>query len=264
MTRACVKTKPPRQGGALSVERRIELLKSTASNRRGGISAITRALRDRSPRVRATAVDLVARQKRFEFSNEIHELLSDRSYLVRSEATEALGVLDEGSGNHHEDLASRLKDVKAGVRIAAIESIVQIEDAHSIPEMATCLKDRNPLVRAYAAIGLAQSGCRDFDDQILVALLDESDDTATAGFIVALVILGDKTRLKSLLGLLSSKQYQVRCFVANWIPRLKLKSEHLEWARAGLKQAYKHPLGRADESTVATVLKELSGRVAHR
>jgi HEAT repeat protein len=185
-------------------------------------------------------------------------MLSDPSDLVRAEAIEALGILREGSGEHHEDLVSLLGDVKKIVRIAAIESLVLIQDARSIPKIAACLKDADSLVRAFAAVGLAELGCKNCFELIADALSHETDDAAAAGFLVALVMLGDGTKLKQLFALLLSDQYRVRCFVANWLLRLNLNGEQIKAARAMVKEAFRHPLGRADASTMASVLKGLS------
>ncbi|HEY1203470.1 MAG TPA: HEAT repeat domain-containing protein [Bryobacteraceae bacterium] len=225
---------------------------------------ISRAMRDRSPVVRATAAELIAREKKASFLGSLHEMLSDASGLVRGEVIEALGVIEEGSGRHHEDLISRLHDVKPLVRIAAVESLARLQDLRAIPGITSCLQDQDSLVRAYAAIALAELGGSTCLPSISNALAAEGDETAAAGFLVAMRLLGDETKFAALLALLSSSGYRVRCFVANWLPRLKLARKELGAARMAVEEALSHPLGCADASTMSSALERLEGNIDNR
>jgi HEAT repeat protein len=242
----------------LPVDARVEMLRDAVLSGDQNLGAvILRAVRDRSPRVRATAAELIGEHKNELFLDSLHELLFDPSGLVRSEAIQALGVIEEGSGRHYEDLISRLRDKKSIVRIAAIESLAQLRDFEAISEIESSLEDHDSLVRAYAAIALAELGCSSCLPRILGALALEREDTATAGFLVAIRLLGEATKFTTLLALLDSNQYQVRCFVANWLPRLELTARELSQAKVSVEEALSHPLARADSSTMSRVLELL-------
>lgn len=258
-----VKRKPrtverKKQLSSQSVQERISILRDSFVSGLRNATATSRSLRDRSPRVRAAAIELIAQHRADEYLSSVHSMLSDPSELVRIEALEAVGLLEEASGEHHEGLVCRLRDTKALIRITAIESLVQLRDTSAMPQIAARLKDTDPLVRAYAAIALAELGSKTCVDLILDALSVETADAATAGFLVSLVMLGDDTKLVHLLALLLSEEYRVRCFVANSLIRLGLEGEHLQAARAGVQEALDHPLGHADESNMFEVLDQLS------
>lgn len=242
----------------ISVRARVEILRDAFVSENQNVDAIiSRAIRDRSPKVRATAAELIAKRKNASFLDSLHELLSDPSDLVRGEAIDALGVIEEGSGRHYENLVSRLHDVKRIVRIAAIETLTLLRDFRSVSEIESCLGDDDPLVRAYAAIALAELVGSTYLAQISNALAAEKDEAAAAGLMVAMRILQDETKFTTLLSLLSSRKYQVRCFVANWLPRLNLSSKELEAANVKIEEALSHPLGRADGSTMLSVREQL-------
>ena len=258
MERSAYRVRYRRRISSLSVHARIEIVRDAVVSGDQNVGAmISRAIRDRSPKVRATAAELIAKQKNVSFLGSLHDMLSDPSDIVRSEAIDALGIMEEGSGRHHEDLISRLRDVKPIVRIAAIESVTLLQDFSATPEIESCLEDDNSLVRAYAAIALAELGCAKCLPHISKALAVEKDEAASAGFMIAMYILGDGSKFTALLTLLSSDRYQVRCFVANWLPRLKLNSKELGAAKMKIEEALSHPLGRADASTMSSVRKLL-------
>jgi HEAT repeat protein len=229
-------------------------------------SRLIYALRDPSPRVRATAIELIAREKVVSLEGLVRHALTDSNTVVRTEAVEALGVLHKGSGTHLTDLTACLRDPKPIVRIVAIESLSLIKDRQSIPEILPLIKGDDPLVRAYAAISLADLGCLECLTHLVDALKQNQPEAAAAGILVALHLMGSKDRLPELITLLSSTEYQVRCFVANWLPRLGLHGEDLESAKHGVRIALNNPVARADASSMSRVLHELSeahGRVAH-
>jgi len=258
LERSTEKAKARKRALSHSVDARLRNLRdSIAVGTKTANAAISRAMRDRSPIVRATAAELIAKQRNRLFLGSLHKLFSDPNDMVRGEAIEALGVIEAGSGSHHEDLVSRLHDSKPMVRIAAIETLAHVQDLRSIPEIQTCLDDEDSLVRAYAAIALAELGCKPCLSRISNALAVEKENTAAAGFLVAMRFLGDDTKFETLLALLHSDQYRVRCFVANWLLRLKLKPRELRAVRAAVKEALDHSLGRADSSTMLRVLAEL-------
>jgi HEAT repeat protein len=125
-----------------------------------GSIAISRALRDRSLRVRAAAIETIANEQVIELFDEVNKLLSDPSEVVRVGAVEAIGNIKEASGWHYNDLYSRLTDHRMMVRIVTIEALTQINDRRAIPNIKARLFDASPLVRAFAAIGLAELKCK--------------------------------------------------------------------------------------------------------
>jgi HEAT repeats len=188
---------------------------------------------------------------------KLTKLLSDPSEVVRVEAVEAIGNIKEASGRHYNDLNSRLTDHRIMVRIVTVEALAQINDRRAIPNIKARLFDASPLVRAFAAIGLAELKCKKCRTAIARCLSEEYEDAASSGYLVALVLLGDRTKITPLLNLLLSRNYRVRCFVANWLPRLRIGRRLVKSVEANLREATKRPLERADLSTMKETLTQL-------
>jgi HEAT repeat protein len=258
MKRPAYKRKVRNRKPLLPVKTRIRVLKNAAISKRPNIRAVLmRAMKDPSARVRAIAVELAAKTSDIALVGHLQRMMSDSSRLVRSEAVEAFGNMEAGTGRHHKSLVSRLGDTEPLVRIAAIESITQIQDTAAVMDVESHLADSDPLVRAYAGIALAEMGCQKCLSRILDALAKEKTQHATAGLLIAMQILGDNSQFIRLLDLLLSSQYRVRIFVANWIPRLNLNNAESMAAKKALQRAIGDSLGRADASTMSAVLRQI-------
>src|SRR5258708_5173922 len=219
--------------------------------------AIGRYLTDRSPKVRAFAIDLVREESLSEMEEQVLSLLSDKNTCVRYSAIECLGSLHEGEAIEAPWLYPFLQDTVPLVRIETLESLAQIGDWKALPQIAEKLQDEDALVRAYAAISIAELEGKEYVAVIENASRTERNDRARVGFAEALFDLGDEGQFSILLELLSSSDYRVRCASANALSYAELTPAQVQSAPKKVSFAARHSLGRADKSTMERVKKEL-------
>jgi HEAT repeat protein len=173
------------------------------------------------------------------------ELLADRDGSVRYEAAHALGRALAGSGKAPVALLRCIDDRDELVTIAAIEAAGDIGDKRAAPRIRRRLNDPSPLVRSWAASALGLLGARGAHGALMEASRRERSSTARVGMYEALSRLGEPSSLESLLALLRSKQYRVRCAVANAVAELPIGPDCRGEVRRALRQAL------AAEQTVA-------------
>ena len=219
--------------------------------------SVSKYLADRSPRVRAAALDVVKAEDLQEMNEQVLNLLSDRSRTVRYSAVECLGSLHEGEAVTASWLYPLLQDPFHLVRIETLESLARIGDRKALPLIADRLQDDDALVRAYAARSIAELDGRKYLTAIERALEGEQDENAQVGFADALFALGDESQLAVLLKFLSSTDYHVRCASANALSVADLTPEQLQSALEAVSHAARNALFRADRSTMERVEKEL-------
>jgi HEAT repeat protein len=215
------------------------------------------ALRDRSPKVRGTAIDVIIKNQMKEALPLIEPMLFDRSATVRMTAAEAIGALSSARRKPQVGLRSLLKDPSPLVRIQSLESLAELGDRSSLPLIAALLADDDPLVRAYAARSIADLKGSSYVRAIRSALDSESNDQASEGMVESLFFLGNTAALNELLELLSSEDYRVRCAVANSLEDASLNAAERQMVVASLSTAYKKSIGVADRSTIERVLSHL-------
>lgn len=147
------------------------------------------------------------------------------------------------------------------VRIEAMESLAYLGDESALPAIANLLSYKNPLVRAYAARSIAAlRGGRAYAQRLKNMLSLEKQESARAGLLEALFLLGEHETFTSLLGLLSSTDYRVRCAIANTLAEIPLDKNQRKAATLALMQAEQHAIAVADKTTVASTLKDLGKR----
>ena len=120
---------------------------------------------------------------------------------MRLEAAEAVGRLGSGNSRPHEGLRLLLRDQSPLVRIQALESLGLLQDLEVIPQIVERLSDDDPLVRAYAARAVADLGGASYASAIEDALRTETNEHARAGLTEALFLLGKSELLVELLAL---------------------------------------------------------------
>ena len=237
---------------------RVRVVMSLADGDKGQLAqSVSKYLADRSPRVRAAALDVVKAEDLQEMNEQVLNLLSDRSRTVRYSAVECLGSLHEGEAVTASWLYPLLQDPFHLVRIETLESLARIGDKKALPRIAERLQDDDALVRAYAARSIAELDGGKFRTAIERALKAEQDDNAKVGFADALFALGDAEQLPVLLEFLSSADYHVRCAAANALSAAELTPSQRQAALAGVSHAASAALVKADRSTMERVEKEL-------
>jgi HEAT repeats len=218
------------------------------------------AIRDRSPRVRARAILFAMDNDIREIRSEVIRCLKDRSEEVRLRAAEYIGDSDRASGERRPELESVLTDPSPLVRSEAIESLVLIGNKGALPHIANLLRDKDAIVRSYAAGGIADLGGDEYKSLLEDTLRKEESELAKVGVLSVIAELGDRTKLSNLLHLLDSRDYHVRCAVANTLEGMDLSLEERTQALAALKRARGKPIAVADQSTVDRVMHKLQDR----
>jgi HEAT repeat protein len=205
----------------------------------------TMALRSEDPNARAEALRQVTNSSRADLTPVLVELLADRHREVRYEAAQALGRVLRGSGKAPAALLRAIADRDELVRVAASEAAGDIGDKRAARQLRRRLNDPSSLVRSWAASALGWLSVRGARGALMTASRRERSATARVGIYEALFRLGEPSSLQQLLALLRSKQYRVRCAVANTVADLPLDPGSKGEVRRALREAL------AAEQTVA-------------
>lgn len=241
-----------------TVDERAAVLDSIHSTEGAAeVRLLEKAVCDRSPWVRLKAIDVISKLTASSALPLVESLLKDRSERVRYQAAKCLGHLLEDRGVSHQGLRLLLDDKSPLVRIEAIESLVLLNDRTSLALLSSKLADSDPLVRAYAARALGEMEGDSYVHAVEMALLSEADDSARAGMMEALLLLGRREIYPAFLELLNSSDYRVCCAVANGLDGLPLDRAQLKRGIAALSTAYQTGIGVADRATVGRVLNRL-------
>lgn len=219
-----------------------------------------RYLRDPSPSVRASVLDLIGQKKIPGIKMRLFPLLEDPNNFVRYSAIKCFGDLFEGQSIRAAWLDPFLADPSPLVRMECLDSFVKIRDLDALPEIAACLTDADPVVRAYSARSIARLDGRKYRKAIHAVARVEQDDNAKVGFAEALFILGDADQFETLLSLLSSAQYLARCASANALSDLDMDDKQYGAALDAVSYAGQNALARGDQTTMERVEMELRAR----
>jgi HEAT repeat protein len=169
--------------------------------------------RIKSPASREAALREISQSRMRGAAGIAARYTKDRNQFVRSAA---LDVLKKSGGKAYSALAiDRLRDRAPGVRVCAIECLVEWRAGESIPDISSHISDRSPLVRAYAYWALGRLGARSLIGRLRERRALEKHGGAKAGLLEALVALGaDDGAFEELTTLLKHDDYRVRCFAA--------------------------------------------------
>lgn len=217
---------------------------------------LARALDAEAPEERAEGLMHVA-SAMGDLAPRVTELLADRHRDVRYEAAQALGRVLAGSGRAPVALLRAIGDRDEFVRIAASEAAGDIGDRRAAPQLRRRLNDPSPLVRSYAASALGLLGLESARTALANASRRERSSRARVGVYEALFRLGDQPSLQRLLALLRSKQYRVRCAVANTVGELPLNPESKADVRRALREALAAEQTVAASSSLESALRRL-------
>jgi eukaryotic-like serine/threonine-protein kinase len=221
------------------------------------LRAVSSYLKDRSPRVRETALDVARDELLYELDDQVIGLISDKNSFVSQRAIECFGSFHEGESVKASWLHPLLQHSEVLTRVETLETLSQIGDKSALPTMIECLRDDDYLVRAYAAISIAQLGGKRFRKQIESASKVEEAEKAKPWFARALFLLGDQGQFQKLIEFLSAQSPTPRCTSANALADLPLSEDQLEAALAAVSHAATNFLARSDQSTMERVEKQL-------
>jgi HEAT repeat protein len=211
---------------ALDVGHRTQLLRSIGSY-----------LKDPSARVRETALEVARDEVLSELDDQIIGLISNENSFVRQRAIECFGSFHAEEAIKVPWLHPFLQHPEVLTKIETLETLDQIGDKSALPAMIECLRDDDYLVRAYAAISIAQLGGKRFRKQIETAAKAEEAEKAKPWFARALFLLGDQKQFQKLLEFLSSTTPTPRCTSANALADLPLSPAQQRTALAAVANA---------------------------
>ena len=245
-----------------TVNGQIELLRQTAdSDRKEFFKLLPKALTDRSPTVRNTAVLLVTEHRLREAAPLVELLLYDNDQDVRYYAVECIGILQTGRKSSPPGLRRLLRDASSLVRVQAVETLGLLEDQRALPNIVRLLSDKDRIVRSYAASVVGTLGGFAYLKNIRRGLIRQKDELARVGLFEASFLLGEPKVVPEMLMLLQSSDYHVRCAVANTLEVMPLRTPEVQLAIAALASANRKPCGVADKTTIIRVLKALRAKL---
>ena len=238
-------------------ERRIAIKALDVGDRTQLLRSIGFYLKDPSPRVRETALQVARDEVLSELDYQVIGLISDKNNFVRQRAIECFGSFHAGEAIEVPWLHPFLQHPEVLTRVETLETLDQIGDKSALPAMIKRLRDDDYLVRAYAAISIAQLGGKRFRKQIESAAKAEETEKARPWFARALFLLGDQEQFQKLLEFLSSTSPTPRCTSANALADLPLSPAQQRTALAAVANAARNFLARSDQSTMERVSKKL-------
>lgn len=159
-----------------------------ATERHRAVAALTVALDDDHPGVRAEAVASLGQMGELAPVPALVSRLDDGDSSVRQQAAIALGTLRDRAG--FAPLAEALRDGPADLRYQAATSIAEIDAVAAFEPLVAALSDRDPQVVAAAAVALGSLG-DGRAAQHLLALLSHAERDIRFEAAWALAELGD-------------------------------------------------------------------------
>ena len=191
------------------------------------LQVLVKQARHHDSEVRLEAVTAIGARKLKKASGVLRCALSDQDVLVRAQAAESLGWLQEQP-------ASR-----------ALLKLMR--------------RDPDELVRAYAASALGDIGDSKRKQSLVIALRTERSALVRAHIYEALIKLGQRDFLSRLYVLLSHRRYHVRCTAAHILAEVS-PSGTVQRTIARLKIALRRERIPATRSSIRNSLKELANR----
>lgn len=221
----------------------IELAAKSSKNKL--ILKVMQCLDSKNQHVRAAAAECLGALGHKNAVQPLCKKLADYFWDVRLTAAESLGILLAQKKQTPLALMQKLEDPNELVRIQVIESITAIGDKKALPKLWKAIQDPSPLVRSYAGGAIGSLGSKSDIKLLSMALKKERSATVKIGILQALFELGETSVLPSIFELLKSKDYRVRCAVANTLSGSVVNSSNSKMVLATLCKALR------DESTVA-------------
>ena len=181
------------------------------SSRAARVAALTAALKDTDPGVRAAAAQALGRLDDKSAGNALAELLRDPDPEVQQQAILSLAELEDPRAVP--GLERLLTSGDAEVRQEAANKLGDLELTTAPPALLNALKDPNGDVREAAANSLGN-----IEDQkavpSLIPLLSDPDKDVQEATVNALHNIGGQQAMQALIGALKSKDPQVRRMAA--------------------------------------------------
>ncbi|MFT3700287.1 MAG: HEAT repeat domain-containing protein [Kofleriaceae bacterium] len=180
------------------------------AEKRRAVDALTLALEDDRPEVRAEAASSLGTLGELGSVPALIKRLDDGAAAVRQNAAIALGTMRAMEG--FDPLAEALADGPADLRFQAATSLAEIDPLKSFPHVMKALDDKDPQVVGAAALSVgaiaSEAGDPALKEQARLALapkLDHADAGAKFDVAYALADLDDAAGTKILAGALKDE-----------------------------------------------------------
>lgn len=180
-------------------ERRDAAMQLARLKGEAAFAALTSAVNDSSPQVRAAVVaGLAERGDESAVPILVTQLAKDKDKFVRKTVAYALGRFH--GGERTAALAIALRDKELEIRAAAAISLGDHPDADSLEPLANALSDKNEFVRAHAARALGVNGRSAVLTvaALIVMLTKDEDAEVRRQAATALGQIGDRSALPAL------------------------------------------------------------------
>ncbi|MCL5773091.1 MAG: HEAT repeat domain-containing protein [Firmicutes bacterium] len=206
--------------------------------------------------VRERLANFLGRRKNItEAPGILVRLLNDKSSFVRSEALNSLMKI--GSKKYFSKVLPLLDDKNYVVKIDAIECIARLGKKRALKHLLKHLKDKNGIVRMYVGTVIGEIGDKTCAGYLEKRLKIEHSSHAKVGLLDGLYRLGQKERLLGLIHLLKSRNYRVRCAVANTFASL-INKRNQSLIKESLLNALKNEATVAARSSMEGALKNIN------
>jgi HEAT repeat protein len=180
-------------------ERREAVMMLSSFEGSSALLALESALTDKSPRVRAAAVNGLAPRRESSIVPLLAaRLTQDKVQFVRKAAAYALGTFQGAERTGALIDALRAKDLE--VRGAAAVSLGNHPDASAIAALTNALSDKSAFVRAHAAraLGVNGRGSQPAVPTLIRLLGSDGDSEVKRQAAVALGLIGDRSAVPAL------------------------------------------------------------------
>ena len=178
---------------------------------------VLQALSDSDPMARATAVNALRNESRYE--NRITSLLTDPSPIVRAAALQSIGSTESAKKNEASVLEA-ITDASPVVRAAAANAIVAIESEVAARAVTSLMHDKEQSVRVAVLESLANRGylTQHHPDSALIegvrGALGDSDSNVRIAALGAVVPLGLVELLPDCMKLMNSSDRRLAVLAA--------------------------------------------------
>jgi HEAT repeat protein len=171
-------------------------------------------LKHRTPFVRRIALECLTSLRPPDLKRVLVEGLSDRSWEVRLAAVEGIASTWPTGQAVPIQLSRLLRDRNQLVRLGTAEAIGMVGDRTALRRLIPLLNDRAPLVRRYVAEAIGRLGTARQATLLQLRLDRERSNSGRLGLYHGLYLLGVRSMLSKLTGLLCNSNYAIRSAAA--------------------------------------------------
>lgn len=237
-----------------NVEMRIKSVYDLRAVKDKSFKILDFLLKDRSYRVRSAVLEVLTEMCAKQATDKLIVALKDKHYQVRYIAAESLGIIKSKKAVPF--LIESLNDKDEVVRLNSAESLGYIKDSRAIPALINSLNDPDDLVRAYAAESLGLIADKKAIPVLLSRFKNEKKSSVKLRIHEALYLLGDKSKLKSIISILNDTDYRVRCAAAHILSELT-DTGNFNLIHTALLERYNKEETIAVKSSITGSMKEI-------